>query len=322
MGGAKALGVGSLSLLSPNFVFTQLFLLFLVPFFRSFIMRPVYVFASLSLVAAVSANADVILSARNFNNLNLGNLSSDATGATAGQDGWFTYTTAPSGVANFQVVADPNAANSNGTVAHNGGQVLQIQDGNTSTGNNVTRYAWNDDLHNAANPANTSFEMKYDFYMGSTSTTSTNRYGNYFYDLSGTKILSGVTMQNNTGQFYIVGSYNNAGTIGNYSFSTGTSGILARNTWYSFKVTFDSVTGRFQGGFSNDGGVNYTMFFVDGAAAGISVDEYDLIGSANSGTAAQGAPLGFYDNITVTAAPAPGAIALLGLAGLIGRRRR
>ncbi|RLS27957.1 MAG: hypothetical protein DWH75_00525, partial [Planctomycetota bacterium] len=120
----------------------------------------------------------------------------------------------------------------------------------------------------------------------------------------------------------LLSNYNNAGTVGNFSFSTGTSGILARNTWYTFQYTFNSTTGRTTAGFSSDGGVNFTSFFVDGAAAGTLADEYDLIGSVNLGTAAQGTTLGFYDNINAYTSPAPGAIALLGLAGFMSRRRR
>ncbi|NBQ14802.1 MAG: hypothetical protein EBU31_09375 [Proteobacteria bacterium] len=142
------------------------------------------------------------------------------------------------------------------------------------------------------------------------------------YDATGAKILSGVTVQNNTGQLYLVGNYNNAGTVANFSFSTGTSGILARNTWVTLACTFDMVTGRFQGGYSTNGGATFTLFYVDGAAAGTAVDELDLIGSVNSGTAAQGGTVGYYDNIQVTSSPAPGALALLGVAGLAGARRR
>jgi len=288
-------------------------------------------FASLTLAVAAAANADMVVSQQNFNSLSLGALSSDATGTTAGQGGWYIFnstTAAGQATGNYNIVADPNPTNSNGGPAHNGGQVLSMQAGTTATGNNVTRFAWNDDTHNAmaSNPAgNNLFVMTYDFYMDGGSATSTNRYGNYIYDATGAKILAGVTMQNSTGQFYIVGNYNNAGTIGNFSFSTGTSGLLQRNRWYTFAVTFDSATGRFQGGFSTDGGANFTMFYVDGAAAGTQAGEYDLIGSANSGTAAQGTTLGFYDNIsayTTSTVPAPGALALLGLAGLAGRRRR
>ena len=278
-------------------------------------MRPVFTFASLSLVAVVTANADMVVSQQNFSNLTPGNLATDTTGATAGQGGWYIFGS-PASYA--QVVSDPSAG------IHNGGQVLQTQ---AATSGTSTRFTWNDDVANTmgSNPAeNNVFNMTYDFYMGGVSSTSTNRYGNYLYDTTGTKIIAGCTMQNNTGQFYLLSNYNNAGTIGNFSFSTGTSGILARNTWYTFMYTFNSTTGRVTAGFKAFGAATFTEFFVDGAAAGSVGGEYDLVGSVNA-AAAGTSTLGYYDNInafTSAAVPTPGAIALLGLAGLVGRRRR
>ena len=278
-------------------------------------MRPVFTFASLSLVAVVTANADMVVSQQNFSNLTPGNLATDTTGVTAGQGGWYIFGS-PASYA--QVVSDPSAG------IHNGGQVLQTQ---AATSGTSTRFTWNDDVANTmgSNPAeNNVFNMTYDFYMGGASSTSTNRYGNYLYDAAGTKILAGVTMQNNTGQFYLLSNYNNAGTIGNFSFSTGTSGILARNTWYTFQYSFNSTTGRVTAGFKAFGAATFTDFFVDGAAAGSVAGEYDLVGSVNA-AAAGTSTLGYYDNInafTSVGVPAPGAIALLGLAGLVGRRRR
>ena len=272
--------------------------------------------ATVALVAA-SASADTVLQSTNFNSpgFSLGTLTTDATGTTAGQGGWYTYTTGLGGAANWNIANDPAAGGTHG-------QVLATTAGSTATGNNATRFAWTDDIHNASRPAGeTLIVCTYDFYVGG-SATSTNRYGAYMYDASGAKILSGVTVQNNTGQLYLVGSYNNAGSVGNYSFSTGTSGLLARNSWVTLACTFDMVTGRFQGGFSTNGGVTFSLFFVDGAAAGTAVDELDLIGSVNSGTAAQVGTVGYYDNIQVTSSPAPGALALLGVAGLAGARRR
>jgi MYXO-CTERM domain-containing protein len=273
--------------------------------------------ATVALVAA-SASADTVLQSTNFNassGFTLGALATDSTGTTAGQGGWYTYTTGLGGSANWTIANDPASGGTHG-------QVLATTAGTTATGNSATRFAWTDDIHNASRPAGeTLIACTYEFYV-SGSSTSTNRYGAYMYDASGAKILSGVTVQNNTGQLYLVGSYNNAGTVGNYSFSTGTSGILARNTWVTLACTFDMVTGRFQGGYSTNGGVTFTLFYVDGAAAGTAVDELDLIGSVNSGTAAQGGTTGYYDNIQVTSSPAPGALALLGVAGLAGARRR
>ena len=278
-------------------------------------------FASLTLAVAAAANADMLVSSQNFNGLTIGNLATDTTGVTAGQGGWYIF---GSPATYAQIVADPNAGNTNGATAHNGGQVLQTQAATTGTS---TRFTWNDDVFNTmgANPAgNNLFVMTYDFYMDGPSANSTNRYGNYLYDTTGTKIIAGCTMQNNTGQFYLLSNYNNAGTIGNFSFSTGTSGILARNTWYTFQYSFNSTTGRVTAGFKAFGAASFTEFFVDGAAAGSVAGEYDLIGSVNA-AAAGTSTLGFYDNIeafTTVGVPAPGAIALLGLAGLAGRRRR
>ena len=273
--------------------------------------------AAVALVAA-SASADTVLSSCNFNSASgftLGALSADPTGVAAGQGGWYTYTAGLGGSANWTIANDPASGGTHG-------QVLATTAGTTATGNNSTRFAWTDDIANASRPASeTLIVCTYDFYV-SGSTTSTNRYGAYMYDASGSKILSGASVQNNTGQLYVIGNYNNAGTVGNYAFSTGTSGILARNPWVTLAVTFDIATGRFQAGYSTNGGTSFNMFYVDGAAAGIAVAELDLIGSVNSGTAAQGGTTGYYDNINVTSSPAPGALALLGVAGLAGSRRR
>jgi len=273
--------------------------------------------AAVALVAA-SASADTVLQSCNFNSLSgftLGALAADPTGVTSGQGGWYTYTAGLGGSANWTISNDPASGGTHG-------QVLATTAGTTATGNNSTRFAWTDDIANASRPASeTLIACTYDFYV-SGSSTSTNRYGAYMYDASGAKILAGATVQNNTGQLYVVGNYNNAGTVGNYAFSTGTSGILARNTWVTLAVTFDMATGRFQAGYSTNGGTSFSMFYVDGAAAGTAVAELDLIGSVNSGTAVQGATTGYYDNINVTSSPAPGALALLGVAGLAGARRR
>ena len=272
--------------------------------------------AAVALVAA-SASADTVLQSCNFNSpgFTLGALSADPTGVAAGQGGWYTFTSGLGGSANWTIANDPASGGTHG-------QVLATTAGTTASGNNSTRFAWTDDIANTSRPAGeTLIVCTYDFYVGG-SATSTNRYGAYMYDASGAKILAGATVQNNTGQLYVVGNYNNAGTLGNYAFSTGTSGILARNTWYTMAVTFDMVTGRFQAGYSTNGGATFNLFYVDGAAAGTAVGELDLIGSVNSGTATQGGTVGYYDNINVTSTPAPGALALLGVAGLAGARRR
>ena len=285
-----------------------------------------------SIIAPLAQAADFLLQNTNFESgYTLGQLTTDATGTTAGQGGWFTETTGTGGAANWNVVADPVSGGSHGNV-------LATQAGNTASGNNVTRNAWTNDVatNMASNPAsNDVFKITYDFFMGGTSSTSTNRYGLYMYDSTGTKILAGATMQNNTGQFYGVSYYNNSGTVGNYSFNTnlGTGSnppLLSRNTWYTFLVTFNKTTGRFEAGFSTDGGTNFRWYYVDGAAAGTNPGELDTIGTVNSGTAAQGSTLGYYDNIhmisTSIAVPEPSTYAMSGLCvlilGALAKRRK
>lgn len=234
-----------------------------------------------------------------FESYTLGDVNTDMTGTTTGQGGWYTFnnsTATGQKKESFQIVDDPASPASKG-------MVFKMVPGTTAAGNNVGRFAWTDDIKNriSSNPeGNSIFIVVYDFYFGGASTTSTSKYGAYLYDATGTKILAGVTVQNNTGQFYLVGNYNNAGTVGNFSFSTQTGGILTRGQWYRFAITFDKTTGRVVAGFSSNGGGSYAMFYVDGAAAGATPGELDLIGSANSGTAAQGiSRAGYYNDIRV-----------------------
>ena len=294
---------------------------------NNFLPAPRHIYFALALllfgIMAPAAQAvDFLFQDTNFESgYTLGQLTNDATGTTAGQGGWLTYTTGTGGAANWNIAADPVSGGTHGNV-------LKTQAGNTNSGNSATRNAWTNDVANniGSNPAtNDVFQVTYDFYMGGTSSTSTNRYGLYLYDSTGTKILAGASMQNNTGQFYLYSYYNNAGTLGNFSFSTGLGTganppVLSRNTWYTFSVTFNKTTGRVLAGFSTDGGTNFTSFFVDGAAAGTNPGELDLVASVNA-AAAGTSTLGYYDNIhmisTSIAVPEPSTYAMGGLCALI-----
>jgi len=269
--------------------------------------------------------AVIVLQDTNFESgFTLGQLTTDATGTTAGQGGWFTFGSTATA---WNIVADPVAGGTHGNV-------LRTQAAATGS----TRYAWTDAVANgmASNPStNDVFKIKYDFYMGGSSATSKNRYGLYLYDSTGTKILAGATMQNDTGQFYLLSYYSNAGTVGNYSFSSGDPGKLSRNTWYTFSMEFNKTTGRTIAGFSKDGGANFTSFYVDGAAAGTNPDELDTVASVNSSPAGTSS-YGYYDNIHMysetsggsAAVPEPSSLAIFGIGayvagiGAVRRRRR
>ncbi|MEI8195987.1 MAG: Ig-like domain-containing protein, partial [Phycisphaerae bacterium] len=258
----------------------------------------------LGLVVVPSKAADFVIQNENFESGYIaGALSADPTGVTSGQGGWQTATAASSGTANWTIAADPVSGGTHGTV-------LATTAGTTAAGNNLTRYAWSDTIttRSTNNPVgNDNWQATYDFYVGGASATSLNRYGMYLYDVTGAKILAGVTVQNSTGQLYIVGNYNNAGNIANYSFTCGTTAILLRTNWYTLVVTFDRISGRFGGGYSTNHGISYVTFFVEGAAAGSSLagTEMDLVASVNNGTALQGATIGYYDNINIVTKPSP-----------------
>jgi hypothetical protein len=274
-------------------------------------MKSHFAIACVVACTSVQAASAGIIYQTDFSNFSLGGVNS--------QNGWSTYDpTFTTGGGTFATIVDNAPAGGSAS-----GNAMKFDSGTGAT--QSPRYAWSPSFGTqfAADAAagNNVLVAQTSMYMASGS-TSTARQGMVAYDNSGAKILTGFYVQANTGLVYLLANYNNAGTIGNYAFNLGTGAVLSRNTWYRFAVTFDITTGRAQAGYSTDGGANYNLWFVDGAAAGTLVDEFDLIGSANSGTAAQGQTIGYYDNINVIATPAPGALALLAVAGLMGSRRR
>jgi len=222
-----------------------------------------------------------------------------------GQNGWTTYQPgAGSGYANVTFTAPPGFG---------GDGALQINSGTDAS--TSPRYAWPTgygstwDSLVASNGYDT-LRVKTSMYLASGS-ASTARLGLVSFDSTGSKILSGFYVQQSTGVLYMLGYYNNAGTLNNYAFNTGVT--LGFNSWVDITTTWNRATGRFEVFWGSNG------FYVDGAGAGSTADETDFYvtrnGSAISTTA-------YFDNLSIEAVPAPGAIALLGLAGLAGRRRR
>jgi len=147
-------------------------------------------------------------------------------------------------------------------------------------------------------------------YMAS-GQTSTARQGMVTFDSTGAKILTGFYVQANTGLVYLLANYNNAGTINNFAFNTNVT--IGYDQWVNFTTTWNQATGRMEVFWGANG------FFVDGAASGSIADETDYYATRNGSTIASTA---YFDNFAVGAIPTPGALALLGVAGLVGRRRR
>jgi MYXO-CTERM domain-containing protein len=221
-----------------------------------------------------------------------------------GQNGWSTFQPgAGGGYANITASA-PAGFEGDQALAFNSGT-----DANTSP-----RYAWPAGYGAAftadAAAGNNVAVSQCSMYMASGS-TSTERSGMVVFDATGTKILTGFYVQANTGLVYLLANYNNAGTINNFAFNTNVT--IGFNQWVNFTTTWNQATGRMEVFWGTNG------FFVDGAAAGSVADETDFYATRNGSTIANTV---YFDNLAIGAVPTPGALALLGLAGLTARRRR
>jgi hypothetical protein len=253
----------------------------------------------------------------------VGNLST-AVGAP-GQGGWNTYATGTGTVmSNYKI----NAGRPTGSAAGSGTKAFQLTSSSTATGG---RYAYQDLTAQwaARNAGDNIFWTEYQSYFSGTQ-TSLARTGNIAFDNTGSKILSGMYTQtgastsstNARGTVFGFANYSNAGTVGNYVFNLSAGGgpVATAAGWTDYAYNFNKTTGRVEWFLSTDGGANYTGFFVDGAAAGSDVQETDFYSSAGTGNASAGNMI--FGAMDIYATPAPGAAALVGLAGLMARRRR
>ena len=229
------------------------------------------------------------------------------TGDVNGQAGWSTYDpTFTTGGGNFASVTTSAPA------GFGGSQALRFDSGTGATSS--PRYAWSPSFGSqfttAAAAGDNILVAQTSMYMAS-GQSSTARQGMVTFDSTGSKILTGFYVQANTGLVYLLASYNNAGTIGNFAFNTNVS--IGYNQWVNFTTTWNQTTGRMEVFWGTN------SFYVDGAAAGSTADETDFYATRNGSTISATA---FFDSVTVGAIPTPGAVALLGLAGLVSRRRR
>ena len=252
--------------------------------------------SAVALVASQVASAGLIYST-DFSNFSLGGVN--------GQNGWTTY--------------DPTFTGGGGTFASvvnnapsNSGQALKFDSG--TNGNTSPRYAWSPGFGSQfsaeAAAGNNILVAQTSMYMASGS-TSIARQGMVAFDSTGGKILTGFYVQANTGIVYLLANYNNAGTINNFAFNTNVT--IGYNQWVDFTMTWNQASGRMEVAW----GAN--AFYVDGAAAGSVADEVDYYNTRNGSTVSTTV---YFDNLTIGAVPTPGALALLGVAGLVGARRR
>ena len=234
--------------------------------------------------------------------------SAQYSAGTAGQGGWIT---AGGGSAFYNIANDP-------TVGGTRGLGMSIQGSNTTS----ARYAWTDDVYNNWGSRDVGSDTIYAVWDQDTTTTnaSKNKFGAVIYDATQTKILAGMYVDAKTGVLSALSYSTSSGVANNYVYGTGIT--ITLNAWQSLAMTFNKTTGV--SGYYWKVSGTWAGATIAGAAAGVNPDEFDLYQSANSSNT-QG--LAYYDNILISSGsgsfvPAPGAIALIGLAGLVARRRR
>jgi hypothetical protein len=281
------------------------------------------------------ANKDTALYSSNWNSdsngasYTVGNIST-GVGGIQGQGGWYTYSSGTTGnntaVSNYKIAA--------GRPGGQTGQGLQITGSNTSTG---SRFMYQDLSAQwaARNAGDDIFWAEYSQFCASASSASGNRAGSAVYNTTASKFLCGMAVEmgtsgTNTSQRSVFGyaNYLNGSTTGNFRFKlsdqTLSDGSISPKAlsggWTYFATSFNKTTGEVLFYYSIDGGANYTGFFVAGAAAGENVLEFDYYTTTTSGSTT-GVTVN-YGDLNIYATPAPGAAALVGLAGLMARRRR
>lgn len=232
--------------------------------------------------AGFSATAQV-LETEDFSAYTVGNVGADITGATPGQGDYLTFISAGGAASDFQIVNEAGAH----------GNVFQLSGSSAATG---TRYMWKStfpDVWSFRDAGNDILEVEYDFYTGPV-TTSKNTMRLLAFDSTGAQFLGGLMFTANTKVLSGLSYYNNAGTLGNYSFNPTTGAVtLTADTWVRIGFSFNKTTGQV---LCKGPGLNMQ---IPGAAVGVDPAEIDYISSAGTGNVL--ASTGKYDNVLVKA---------------------
>jgi len=226
-----------------------------------------------------------------------------AAGNVDGQNGWDTYQ--PSSTVGFASVTMSAPAGFTGTGA------LSLTSGTSAS--TSPRSAWPPSYESTFSAQVTAGATQHvsqvSMYLPSGS-TSTARLGLVTYATQNNKILGGFFVQANTGTMYMIGYYNNAGTLNNFTFNTNAQ--FGYDTWNTVTTTWSPTTGRFELFWGAYG------FYVDGAAAGSIAKETDFYATRNNSSTAATA---YFDNLrigTYSPVPEPSTYAALSALGLVG----
>ena len=276
------------------------------------------------------AEVEDTLFSTDFNDYTNGAISTDLTGATAGQGGWYQWNataTATNNAYAIQAGTGTNSANKN----------LKASWG-SSAATGGTNYLWQDNGgvgytgFTAGRASETNFSA---LRFSNTVTTNKGYVTQYAFSTTpsagvavGLRLAAGMASTSTAASITGLAYLNVGGTVGFYGFtlasgSATTSYGVSHNYYSAYDATTGAVYWGWDIGLATETNYYYNETNVaDGAViAGLDVLEVDFLASRNSSTTVGNMQL---DNIGIFAydVPAPGAVALLGLAGIAARRRR
>ena len=263
----------------------------------------------------------------NTNNWNspyvAGNIST--TVGAAGQGGWIQYGGATS---SFKVNASSPVTATN---SHTGPSMTMK--GGTSSSAYYDLYIITDAAYAAQAGPNQLLWLENDMYRGANSTLTTAAPSIYAVAFDTTfQCNSGFKFNSYTGAASGLGSFlNSSGVLTFYGFTlpvtSTTNYAAAASNWTKQASSYNVDTGETSWYLSADNGATYSAWsYGAGTSAAVAVGgrgayEVDFY-TANSATALAQSTTWANSTQYTTLIPAPGAVALLGLAGIAARRRR
>jgi MYXO-CTERM domain-containing protein len=263
-------------------------------------------FLAASAVAVVAASSQAaLIYSTDFDSFTSGNLSGQTAWSGVGGS-WATTGSVNTGQTAFLVTNNPA---SGGT-----GKSVRMTTEKFNAGGRTKGYV---DLSNSgkwaaastgANSGTKVLRAEADIYVA-TGQPVTSSYGIMIGDTSFS--YSCGMMISNTGQVWTA---NNG-----YALSNRTNRVTAAlDTWHNFRIDWDTVSGNAKAYLNGVLIADYTPTNKSGVFA---VQLFTTTDNGGSGSTSSNG-YGFADNYSVSSVPSPGAVALIGVAGMLARRRR
>jgi hypothetical protein len=162
----------------------------------------------------------------NFTSYNNGNLSTDITGATAGQGSWYAQGGA---VTDYQIT----------TIDAAHGKSMSITSGAGAT-NTDSRFTWKS-FSTTANASNNYIVGKFDIYTGAAAGAS-----QYYCTLYSTVPIAAIVYDTTTKKFIGAGRYTNASGVATFaSFGNLGTNTYPANTWVTVSLAYNKTNGSF-----------------------------------------------------------------------------